>query len=102
MLRWMCHIKPGGNISTEDLRHWACLISPGRLEIGVCDGSATYIRSSNATKRILDLQVAARRKRGRPRMSWRELVDGDLRDWGLSPRDALYKAFWKRMLASQM
>ena len=53
-------------------------------------------------KRILDLQVAGRRKRCRPRMSWRELVDGDLRDWGLSHRDTLDREFCKRTLASRM
>ena len=103
MLRWMCHIKPGGNTSTEDIRQKLGLSDLSR-EIGYrrLRWFGHVYCSSNATKRILDLQVAGRRKRGCPRMSWRELVDGDLRDRLLSPRDALDRVFWKRTLASRM
>ena len=103
MLRWMCHIKPGGNSSTEDLRQKLGLSDLSReIRYRRLRWFGHVCRSCNATKRILDLQVDRRRKTGRPRMSWRELVDGDLRDWGLSPRDALDRAFWKRTLASRM
>ena len=45
-------------------------------------------RSSGAIKTTLDKQVVGRRRAGRPRMTWRQVVERDMDDWNLSdPHD---------------
>ena len=51
--------------------------------------------------RILGLEVAGRRPRGRPRKSWRKIVETDMRLVGASEMDALDRAKWRKQISRQ-
>ena len=42
-----------------------------------------------------NLEVAGSRGRGRPRMTWRTRLDGDMKDMGLRPRMAMDRKMWR-------
>ena len=42
-----------------------------------------------------NLEVAGSRGRGRPRMTWRAQLDGDMKDIGLRPEMALDRKKWR-------
>ena len=52
-------------------------------------------RNSHSINTVRSLQVEGKRKRGRPRKTWEELLEGDMIDWGQSAEDALDKVHWK-------
>ena len=51
--------------------------------------------------RILELEVTGRRPRGRPKKSWRNIVDQDMRLVGASEIDALDRAKWRKQISRQ-
>ena len=42
-----------------------------------------------------NLEVAGSRGRGRPRMTWRARLDGDMKDMGLRPGMAMDREKWR-------
>ena len=42
-----------------------------------------------------NLEVAGSRGRGRPRMTWRARLDGDMKDMGLRPEMAMDREMWR-------
>ena len=59
-------------------------------------------RSSSAVKCAWDFQVTGRGKPGRPKMSWREMVDRDRREWRLSAIDPHDRDTWRTGVRSAM
>ena len=51
--------------------------------------------------RILELEVDGRRPRGRPKKSWRKIVETDMRLVGVSELDALDRAKWRKQISRQ-
>ena len=47
-------------------------------------------------KRVIDMEVEGRRRRGRPRRRWKDCVEGDLREKGLVGDEYEDRGQWKR------
>ena len=47
-------------------------------------------------RRALDFEVKGRRKRGRPKKTWRKQVEGESRKVGLRKVDALNRVSWRK------
>jgi len=44
------------------------------------------------------LEVQRYRQRGRPRKTWKEVVDKDMNDLHIEPRDAVDRNKWSKMI----
>ena len=49
-------------------------------------------------KRVLNLEVEGKRKRGRPKGRWMDLVNAELKEMELDEEDALDRDLWKRAI----
>ena len=60
------------------------------------------MRSDGALKTTYDHKVLGRRGRGRPKMSWPQLLKNDCSLWGLSQSDPKDRKTWRRDVKSAM
>ena len=49
-------------------------------------------------RRILDMEVEGRRRRGRPKKRWKDRIGEDLRERGLSGEEVGDRALWRRLV----
>ena len=49
-------------------------------------------------KKIMSFEVEGKRGRGRPRMTWSQVVERDMRECGLKREDATDRERWRRLL----
>ncbi|XP_069999409.1 uncharacterized protein [Penaeus vannamei] len=100
MFRWMCGVTRKDKIRNYYIR--------GRVKVTevsakmqerrinwyghVIRSEADYIGN-----RVMEMHVDGRRRRGRPKLSWRDRLKEDLEDKGLRREDAMDRARWKRL-----
>ena len=60
------------------------------------------MRSEGGLKTTYDLKVTGRRGRGRPKMSWPQLLKNDCSSWGISQSDPKDRKTWRRDVKSAM
>ena len=91
MVRWMCGVKLQDRVPTKELR--------GRLElediISVLQrnrlrwyGHVLRKEDNDWVKKCMEYKVEGTRPRGRPKKTWREIVEKDCRACGLNTEDA--------------
>ena len=51
-------------------------------------------------KRTMNMEVQGTRKRGRPKMRWRDAVNRDMREKNVSERMAQDRRRWRRLIAN--
>ena len=98
MLRWSLGVTRRDRIRNEGIRG----------TIGVCDiagklretrlrwyGHVQRREEEHITKRVLNMELPGKRKRGRPKRRWRDCVADDMRKSGLSTENALDRRKWK-------
>ena len=49
-------------------------------------------------KKCLEYEVEGARTRGRPKKTWREIVEKDCRACGLNRKDAMDRARWRKLI----
>ena len=59
-------------------------------------------RSNGAVKTTFDLQVDGKRGPGRPKMTWKQLIERDRREWKLSAIDPHDRHTWRSGVRSAM
>ena len=98
MLRWMCGINLRDKVFTEELRR--------RLEYeGVVEvmrrgrlwwfGHVERKEVDDWVSACRNLEVAGSRGKGRPRMTWRARLNGDMKDMGLRSGMAMDQEKWR-------
>lgn len=98
MARWMCGVSLRDRIPNEEIMKRLGLEDVGnviRRKRLQWFGHVVRMNDSCWTKRVQFLDVAGRRPAGRPRKSWKNNVDEDLRQLGLVPHDATDRDKWK-------
>ena len=99
MVRWMCNVSLRDRKSSEELRnrlhipHIANVLRQKRLR---WYGHMERMADENPVRQVLLVEVDGRRKRGRPRKTWQELVRTDLNQLNLQPGLAQDREAWKR------
>ena len=98
MLRWMCGVSLKKKIPTAELRSRlgiegvAEVMRRGRLR---WFGHVERKEADDWVNACRNLRVAGSRGRGRPRMTWRARLDGDMKDMGLRPGMAMDREKWR-------
>ena len=99
MLRWMCGVTRQDRIRNERIRGTTKVteiskkVQERRLQWygHVMRREDTYIG-----KRVMNMEVEGRSKRGRPRKRWKDCVEGDLSEKGLVGDEYEDRGHWKR------
>ena len=99
MLRWLCGVKPEDRISTTSL-YTRLQIPPleSVLRLNRLRWFGHVQRSNDWIKRCTLLEVNGKRGRGRPRKTWKQTIDEDLKSWKIEKNFTQDRVTWKRML----
>ena len=95
MMRWMCGVSLKDRVSTVELRRrigvepLSDVLRRGRLR---WFGHVLRKDDGDWVKKVMEYEVDGVRRRGRPRVGWRHVVDKDMRDVGLRKSDASDRA----------
>ena len=99
MLRWMCGVSLKDKVTTVKLREQmgvdavSDVVRRGRLR---WLGHVLRKDDGNWVKKVMSYEVDGDRGRGRPRLSWRQVVEKDMWRVGLKKSDAEDRALWRR------
>ena len=103
MLRWMCGLSLKDRVSSEEIRERMGVdsvldvVRRGRLR---WLGHVLRKDENDWVKKCIDMDVHGRRGRGRPKKTWRQVVEKDMRDAGMKTSDAVDRDRWRRLLWS--
>ena len=98
MLRWMCGVTLRDMVPTVELRRRfgvegvVEIMRRGRLR---WFGHVERKEADDWVSACKNFEVAGSRGRGRPRMTWRARLDGDMKDMGLRPGMAMDRDKWR-------
>ena len=98
MLRWMCGVTLRDRIPTVELKRRLGVegvvevMRRGRLR---WFGHVERKDVDDLVSACRKLEAAGSRGRGRPKITWRARLDGDMKDMGLRPEMAMDREKWK-------
>ena len=58
--------------------------------------------SSGAVRTACDIQIDGRRRAGRPKLTWKKLMEKDCREWKLTTVDPQERSTWRSGVRSAM
>jgi hypothetical protein len=105
MIRQICGVKPKevANVRSKDLLDKLGLLD---LDNVLRENRLRWYghvqRSNGAIKTAYDFKVIGKRGRGRPKMTWSQLIKKDCSAWGLSTSDPKDRKVWKEVTKTAM
>jgi len=101
MIRWMCGVKLQNRIPSKVFRERLGLddiisvIEQNRLQ-----WYENMLRKAviDWMKKCMEYEVKGARPRGRPKKTWREIVEKDYRARGLNGKDAMDRVGWMKQI----
>jgi len=101
MVRWMCGVKLQDRVPSKELR--------GRVElddiISVLQqnrlrwyGHVLRKEDNDWAKKCMQYEVEGARAKGRPKKTWREIVERDCKARGLNREDAMDCSRWRKQI----
>ena len=101
MLLWMCGMTREDRISNTRIR--------GTVKVGEISKKKQEARhrqyghvmrrdGTSYERRVLDMEVQGRRRRGRPKIRWRDCIQDDMREKGLDTNIASDRGNRKRLI----
>mgnify|MGYP007071599789 CR=1 FL=1 len=100
MVRWMCGVSLRDRVSSEELRERmgiesvSDVVKRSRLR---WLGHVLRKDDGDWVKTCMSLEVEGARGRGRPRMTWSQVVERDMRECGLKRDDAQDRGKWRKL-----
>ena len=97
MLRQMCGVTSSDKVPTVELRRRLGIegvVEVMRRDRLRCFGHVERKEVDDWVSACTNLEVAGSRGRGRPRMTWRARLDGDMKDMGLRPGMVMDRETW--------
>ncbi|KAK3894199.1 hypothetical protein Pcinc_002033 [Petrolisthes cinctipes] len=100
MLRWMCGVTRYDRIRNKRIRGTTKVIEISkkvqerRLQ---WYGHVMRREENNIAKKVMNIEVEGRRKRGRPRRRWKDCVDEDLKEKNLTGDEYGDRGQWKQL-----
>ena len=103
MLRWMCGVTKRDRIKNDYIRGTVKVkeiskkLQERRLQ---WFGHVMRREEDSVCKRTMNLEVPGTRKRGRPKMRWRDTVNRDMREKNVSERMVQDRRRWRRLITN--
>ena len=100
-VRWMCGISLRDRVPSAELRERMGIesvsdaVKRNRLR---WLGHVLRKDDDDWVKKIMSFEVEGKRGRGRPRMTWSQVVERDMRECGLKREDVKDRERWRRLL----
>jgi len=104
MVRWMCNVKVKDRIPTKEFRERLgiddiiLILKHNRLCDGMGIGHVLRKEDTDWVKRCMEYEVEGSRPRGRPKRTWREIVQKDCQARNLNSEDAMDCERWKKLI----
>ena len=108
MLRAMCGVKLMDKKITKELMEMLGLVESlemiAKANAVRWYGHVLRREDGNILRKALDLEVMGKRRRGRPKSTWKRKVEEEVKKLGLEKEDALDREKWRRAVwkCSQM
>jgi len=99
MVRWMCGVKLQDRIPSKELRERLGLddiISVPQRNRLRWYGHVLQKKDNDWVKKCMEYEVEGARPRGRPKKTWREIVEKDCQVRGLNSEDAMDRNRWRK------
>ena len=103
MLRWMCGVTRRDRIKNDLIRGTVKVTEVSRkLQERRLQWFGHVVRREDdfACKRVMNMEVPGTRRRGRPRMRWRDSVNRDMREKDVAEGLAQDRILWKRQITN--
>jgi hypothetical protein len=98
MIRWMCGVKRLDKIRVEELNRRlgivGIMVKVRRSRLGWF-GHVERSPEGSWLRKCQEMIVEGKRPRGRPRKTWRDTVEEDLKLWNINKEDAKDRTKWK-------
>ena len=93
----------GGHIPPKKWRAWIGIFKPNSLHIKTCMLSKLLYHvlrkeDTDCVKKCIEYEVEGSRPRGRPKRTWREVVQKDCQARNLNREDAMDRSRWKNLI----
>ena len=103
MLRWMCGVTRRDNIRNEHIIGTTRVVQASkkmtekRLK---WYGHVRRMKEEHIVRRMLDVDIPGKRRRGRPSLRWKDACKRDMTQAGLKEDNATNRAIWRKKLIS--
>ena len=98
MIRQICSIKPE-DVATVGSSELLATLELENLDLILGERRLRWFghveRSSGAIKTACDIQIDGRRGAGRPKLTWKKLMERDCREWKLTTVDPQGRSTWR-------
>jgi len=101
MVRWMCNVKVKDRVPSKELRerlgtdYIILILQQNRLR---WYGHVLQKEDTDWVKKCMKYEVEGSRPRGRPKRTWREVVQKDCQARDLNREDAMDRGRWKKLI----
>jgi len=101
MVRWMCGVKLKDRFPSKELRERlgiddiAFILQQNRLR---WHGNVLQKEDDSWVKKCMEYEVAGPRPTGRPKRTWREVVEKDCQARKLNKEDAADHSKWRKLI----
>jgi len=93
MVRWMCNVKVKDRVPSKELRERL-----GIDDIILILEHVLRKEDTNWVTKCMEYEVEGSRPRGRPKRTWREVVQTDCQARNLNKEDAMDHGRWKKLI----
>ena len=103
MIRWTCNVRSKDHISSDSLlrklgiNNIQTLLRYNRLR-----WFGHVVRYDGCINSITEFEVVGQRGRGRPKKTWKDTINNDLRHWKLSRADPANRMEWRKKLRTNI
>ena len=103
MIRWTCNVRLKDQISSDSLlrklgiNNIQTLLRYNRLR-----WFGHVVRNDGCINSITEFEVVGQRGRGRPKKTWKDTINNDLRHWKLSRADPANRMEWRKKLRTNI
>jgi len=101
MVRWMCNVKVKDRVPSKELRERLgiddiiLILQQNRLR---WHGHVLRKEDTGWVKKCMECEVEDSRPRGRPKRTWKEVVQKDCQTCSLNKEDAMDRGRWKKLI----
>ena len=103
MLRWMCGVTRRGKIQNEHIRGTTRVVQASKKiteKLLKWYGHVRRMKEEHIVRRMLDVDIPRKRRRGRPNLRWKDACKRDMTQAGLKEHNATNRAEWRKKLIS--